>query len=1302
MGWLESAEVDGGLAVVITGPPGIGKSALGLRLARHCAETFPDGQVYVDLTPILPGAERVDPVPALLRVLLPVDAALPQERQQQVELLRSILATRRMLILIDDIASEMALHELLSIEGPFSLVCTSRAKLSGLSGLVHFIELDPLPEHHGRELVETVVRQGKLTDEQTSGLVKACAGHPLALHVAAAHLARRPRMNVKAYLQDIVSPDHAMRALVAGQTALEPVIERSFADLDPNQKRLLERLGMMPHMSVTPDIAAAVATAEGTSVDDVLIREATQLLDSLFESGLIEQVDEDRYIFHEILHRFARSKSTPTKQGLRETAIRRACQVLAIRAQTAIRAIGFTDDQARTPADSTKRALRILETDRPGTIAMMELAHKHRLWDPLVLLVSEITPWLAHASHWKDIVRVSEWLLDAGAESKTPEWCIAALYNLGTAYSRTGETGGAIDFYRRSAISAHDSEDPYLGHMAQLAFAELLIDLGQSQEAIRLLRDGLPFWRHIEDETTLARALGNLGFANLLLGRLRRAEQYLNNSESLTKDTGRDSPRVRSARGALLRGTGRTSEAAQRACEDVERARAVGNRDWEAQALIELSLTAPRDRPSSAPEEPLTLALEIYRDTHDVRNQVHTLYLLGAQTAKEKEIPKAIEYLVECAELAARIGDSERVAGSLAYLATFSGAMGRLEEAEDYFAQAQTAALDTGSPLVISLVHRRRASHYRALGRANEAVPIFTQAVSIMERTDDARNLAELRADLGETLIAARRWQDGSKVLHQVLSDNSSEEARAQAYRALGILYCHRGLHTEAGSLIRRALEYHEGIADRSGVMHCRMALGNLHNQQGNWSNALEQYQVAAEIAQERKEFPVFISAQSMQASCYFKNGEDEKGLRSSQKLIPLAENLGMLAIKAALHANMGSHLSRGGDHQTALTEFREALTVADDLQDHALRARCLLNSARAHLALRNREHARDAAREALIIHQRLESWAEAAKSLRFLLQLHHEITPEEEQIPVSELLGAEQQIDQRIVEALGALVRQPLKGGHTDLSTTQTGRRKINVSDRVHRELHGIDIATLFLHHEESRSECFSCGLMIANKGEANLILLRTSETHTLRTRLAHLLCMPSSVIEVETEHIGRPDFNFEFECILFGGDTAGIVIDCHGGMRFDKKAKQKDILLSALQALGFVDLKSWISENKNHLIDLRKIVKTEITRAHLDGNKLSIAGPNGSFIRDAPLKFFPNWYAKAREGYLIVIFGRNLQEMMADDPSFFLRATELGRAVGANIRLAITLPRRNAPCVCDPATGLKFKKCCGNSSHR
>lgn len=835
---LESADATGGRAVTITGPPGIGKSVLGLRLARHCAETFPDGQYHVDLTPAIPGAERADPVPELLRVLRPADTPLPQARQQQVQLLRSTLAQCQALILIDDIVSEPALLELLSIEGPFALVCTSRTKLSGLSGLAHFIELDPLPEHHGRELVRSVVGQGKLTDEQIDHLVRACAGHPLALHVAAAHLARRPRINIDAYLGDIVNPDHAMRALVAGQTALEPVIEQSFADLDPPQRQLLERLGMMPHMSVTPDIAAAVTTAEGTSIDEALIQEAAQLLDSLFESGLIEQADEDRYVFHEILHRFARSKSASAEQRLRGMAVRRACQVLAIRARTAIHAIGFTDDEAQTAADSNEQALQILEADRPGAVAMMELAHKHCLWDPLVLLVADIAPWLAHASHWKDIVRVSEWLLDAGSESDTPEWRTAALHNLGTAYSRTGETDSAVDFYRRSALSAHESKDPYLGFMAQLAFAELLIDLGQAQEAIRLLRDGLRFWRHIEDETILARVLGNLGCANLLLGRLRRAEQYLSNSERLTNDTDGSSPRVRSARSLLLRRTGRTAEATQRACDDIERARAVGNRDWEAQSLTELSLTAARDRPPSAPEDPLTLALEIYRDTNDVRNQVQTLYLLGTQTAQEKEIPKAIEYLAECADLAATIGDSERMANSLAYLASFSGSSGRLEEAEAYFTEAQSAASNTGNPLVLAHVHRRKANHYRTLGRSNEAVPLLVQAINMMERTDDTRNLEMLRADLGETLVAVGRWQEGAEILHKVLSitsSNTSNEARAQAQRAFGILCYHRELYAESETLIHQALEYHEETSDRPGIMHCRMALGNLYAQQDDW-----------------------------------------------------------------------------------------------------------------------------------------------------------------------------------------------------------------------------------------------------------------------------------------------------------------------------------------------------------------------------------------------------------------------------------------------------------------------------------
>jgi tetratricopeptide (TPR) repeat protein len=307
---------------------------------------------------------------------------------------------------------------------------------------------------------------------------------------------------------------------------------------------------------------------------------------------------------------------------------------------------------------------------------MTELARQHQVWGPLVLLASGLTASLWHGSHWNDLDRVYRCVLEAGNQSNNPEWTGTALHNLGMAAARLGESERAAELFQRSAETAHEASNPYMMYLAQLSLGTLLINLGRARDAVPYLRNGLPFWRTIKDYRVLAHALGNLGQAHLALGQLRRAEQYLYNSKNLSRPGSSADLWNRGVIAALLRRTGRLAEVAQEASLDIERARAIGSREWEAKALMELAETPVEGRLDSAPVQPLETALAIYRDTNDVQGQVRALFRLGSQAAERADIYQAVEYLEECANLAAGIGDYEHAARALAYLGSYHGGVG--------------------------------------------------------------------------------------------------------------------------------------------------------------------------------------------------------------------------------------------------------------------------------------------------------------------------------------------------------------------------------------------------------------------------------------------------------------------------------------------------------------------------------------------------------------------------------------------------------------------------------------------------
>ncbi|MEU9115334.1 tetratricopeptide repeat protein [Streptomyces sp. NPDC048483] len=309
--------------------------------------------------------------------------------------------------------------------------------------------------------------------------------------------------------------------------------------------------------------------------------------------------------------------------------------------------------------------------DRPGAVAMTEMVRQHEVGEPLVLLASQLTAFLWHGSHWTDLERVYQCVLEAGTRAGKPDWTATSQHNLATAAGHLGDSRRATDLLQRSARTAHEAGNPHQMFLAQLALGTLLINLGRPRDAIPFLRHGLPFWRIIDDRHALATAPGNPGQAHMAIGHLRRAERYLRNSKNLSRAGSPADLSHRGAIAALPRRTGRMAEAAQEACQDIERARAVGSREREAKALMDLAETPVEERPTSAPLQPLEAAPAIYRDTGDVHGQVRSLFRLGDRAADRGDIQQAAEYLGECASLAYQIGDYEHAARSRAYLATW-------------------------------------------------------------------------------------------------------------------------------------------------------------------------------------------------------------------------------------------------------------------------------------------------------------------------------------------------------------------------------------------------------------------------------------------------------------------------------------------------------------------------------------------------------------------------------------------------------------------------------------------------------
>ncbi|HXV94279.1 MAG TPA: ATP-binding protein, partial [Pseudonocardia sp.] len=200
---------EGGVAtrpLVVSGPVGVGKTDLALRYAHDMAVAMPDGQLYADLgTAAAQGGSPEAVVRAFLRALGVTDDQVPEAPWQQAGLYRSLLARRRLVVLLDGVRDEQQVRPLLGETSGSLLILISRRLLLGLSG-VRRIQLGVLPRHESVAMLRALAgTQADADPEACDRLAELCGDLPLALDVAGRRLAARPDR----FPRDVV--EHAAR-----------------------------------------------------------------------------------------------------------------------------------------------------------------------------------------------------------------------------------------------------------------------------------------------------------------------------------------------------------------------------------------------------------------------------------------------------------------------------------------------------------------------------------------------------------------------------------------------------------------------------------------------------------------------------------------------------------------------------------------------------------------------------------------------------------------------------------------------------------------------------------------------------------------------------------------------------------------------------------------------------------------------------------------------------------------------------------------------------------------------------------
>ena len=300
---LRAGDAPGAAGVgLITGSAGLGKTTLTIRAAQALRPDFPDGVFFLDLFGMSARPLPVDDaLGMLLRALGIADQQIPGDVTGRASLYRSLLRDRRVLIVLDNAASEEQVRPLLPGGGAGKALVTSRRLLAGLEG-VRRLALGPLPMLEAAELLTGILRDRGASDEGSAvgQLAQLCGGLPLALRIAGNRLVSRPGWNAADLAARLANEERRLDQLSAGDLRIATAFGLSYEQLVASTRRLFRRLALVPGRNFD---AALAAVAGGTSIE-----EAWNALDELVDLGLLQDNTSGRYRFHDLVRLFARDR----------------------------------------------------------------------------------------------------------------------------------------------------------------------------------------------------------------------------------------------------------------------------------------------------------------------------------------------------------------------------------------------------------------------------------------------------------------------------------------------------------------------------------------------------------------------------------------------------------------------------------------------------------------------------------------------------------------------------------------------------------------------------------------------------------------------------------------------------------------------------------------------------------------------------------------------------------------------------------------------------------------------------------
>jgi DNA-binding SARP family transcriptional activator len=651
----------------ISGTAGIGKTTLAVHWARQIAERFGDGQLYVNLRGFDPSGLPMPPDQALGGFLEAFDVPpeqIPASLDTRAALYRSVLAGRRVLVVLDNALDSDQVRPLLPGSPGCLVVVTSRSELTSLAAAegAHPVNLDTLTEAEAGELLEVRLGQQRMADDPDAArmLIEQCGGLPLALAVAAARAATDPGLPLAGLVAELRDARSRLDALNAGDStaSVRAVFSWSYRQLSPSAARMFRLLGVHPG----PDISGPAAA----SLAGMAVPLARAALGELVRANLIAEDPEDlagRYALHDLLRAYAAEVAARTESAAgRLEAAGRVLDHYLHTACAADRLLNPARDPIAIAASATgvmpeqaagyDQAMAWFRAEHKVLLSALDLAVSHGLdahaWQIPWALVDfcELTgrwhDWLSSQRIALDAVRR---LGDRPGEARCRRALGYVCARMGHDQEARAHLSQALGLFRRAGDQVGEAR-------AHQDLSWLFDQQGRPALALRHDEHALRLYRQAGHRAGQANALNAIGWLYAVLGDYQQALDHCGQALALQRELGnrRGMAATWDSLGYAQHHLGRYTEAAGYYEQSLAVFRDLGDRSREAELLTHLGDTyhAAGDLPAAG--EAWRQAVAILDDLHhadadEVRAKLADLTSLSNGHRGDRDPRRAVPHL---------------------------------------------------------------------------------------------------------------------------------------------------------------------------------------------------------------------------------------------------------------------------------------------------------------------------------------------------------------------------------------------------------------------------------------------------------------------------------------------------------------------------------------------------------------------------------------------------------------------------------------------------------------------------------